>query len=86
MYPVLVAVGLVLVIGLHAVLTGVLDLWIAVRLRNQIRTEWLWGTAGVLSIVIGVTCSRSRARALPAPRGWYLRTPWGWDSCSSRSD
>lgn len=52
-YPATVAVGLALVIGIHAVVTGVIDVWIAVRLRSRIRTGWLWGAAGVLSVVIG---------------------------------
>ncbi|MCE3273874.1 MAG: hypothetical protein K0S57_4271 [Ramlibacter sp.] len=52
-YPAPVAIALVLAIGLHALATGVLDVWIAIRLRRQIRTGWLWGTAGVLSILLG---------------------------------
>lgn len=40
-------------IGIHALVTGVLDVWIAIRLRRHIRNEWLWVTAGVLSIAVG---------------------------------
>jgi uncharacterized membrane protein HdeD (DUF308 family) len=42
-YPRMTAFVLVLVIGAGALLTGVIDTWIAVRLRKEIRNEWLLG-------------------------------------------
>ena len=52
-YPGLTALVLVLVIGINAVFTGVLELIMAVRLRKEIEGEWLLGFAGVLSILFG---------------------------------
>jgi uncharacterized membrane protein HdeD (DUF308 family) len=45
---------LILLIGANALVTGVLDIVIAVRLRRRIRGEWLLVLSGVASIVFGV--------------------------------
>ncbi|AUX46971.1 membrane protein [Sorangium cellulosum] len=52
--PGITAVALVLWIGAWAVVTGVLKIAAAVRLRKLIEGEWLLGLAGVLSIAVGV--------------------------------
>lgn len=54
MHPSLSALILVLVIGANALVTGVLDLVAAVRLRKAIRGEWLLGLNGFVSIVFGI--------------------------------
>jgi len=54
LHPDLTALVLVLVMGAYALLTGVLDIAIAIRLRKVIRGEWLLILAGIVSIVFGV--------------------------------
>lgn len=53
-WPGITALGLALLIGAWAVVTGVAQVVAAVRLRKQIRGEWLLGLVGVLSIAFGV--------------------------------
>lgn len=53
-HPGLTALLLVLVMGANALLTGVLDIAIAIRLRKLIRGEWLLLLSGAASIVFGI--------------------------------
>jgi uncharacterized membrane protein HdeD (DUF308 family) len=53
LYPRMTALVLVLIIGAGALITGVVDLTIAIRLRKEIRNEWFLGLAGVISIGFG---------------------------------
>ena len=53
-YPGLTALVLVLVMGANALVTGVLDIAVAIRLRKAIRGEWLLIVTGIISIVFGV--------------------------------
>jgi uncharacterized membrane protein HdeD (DUF308 family) len=46
--------ALVLLMAVNALLTGVLDIALAIRLRKQIEHEWLLVLTGALSIVFGV--------------------------------
>jgi uncharacterized membrane protein HdeD (DUF308 family) len=46
--------ALVLLMAVNALLTGVLDIALAIRLRKRIEHEWLLILAGALSIVFGV--------------------------------
>ena len=52
--PALATLVLLYVIALWAVLTGALEITAAVRLREQIRDEWLLGLSGGLAIAFGV--------------------------------
>jgi uncharacterized membrane protein HdeD (DUF308 family) len=52
--PAAVALGLVFVIGIWAVVTGLLEIVAAVCLRKVITTEWLMAFTGVVSIIFGV--------------------------------
>jgi uncharacterized membrane protein HdeD (DUF308 family) len=55
-YPAITALALVLLMGANAVVSGVLEMALAVRLRREIegRGEWLLGIAGFVSILFGV--------------------------------
>jgi uncharacterized membrane protein HdeD (DUF308 family) len=53
-HPALTALVLVLLIGANALVSGVLDLVIAVRLRRQIHGELLMVFSGIASILFGV--------------------------------
>lgn len=52
--PAATALALVFVIGIWAVVTGLLEIVAAIRLRKVITTEWLMGFTGVVSIIFGV--------------------------------
>ncbi len=51
--PAAMALALVYVIGAWAVVTGILEIVAAIRLRKVITSEWLMGLSGLLSIVFG---------------------------------
>ena len=48
------AVALVFIVAAWAIVTGVLEIVAAVKLREEIRGEWLLGLAGLASVVLGV--------------------------------
>jgi uncharacterized membrane protein HdeD (DUF308 family) len=52
--PGFVAEILVLLIAAWAIVTGVFEIWSAIRLREQVRGEFWLGLAGVASILFGV--------------------------------
>jgi uncharacterized membrane protein HdeD (DUF308 family) len=54
-YPDITALALVLLMGANAVVSGVLEISMAVRLRREIegRGEWLLGLAGFVSVLFG---------------------------------
>ena len=54
LYPGITALVLVVIMGVNAIFAGVLDISMAVRLRREIRGEWLLGLAGLVSILFGV--------------------------------
>jgi uncharacterized membrane protein HdeD (DUF308 family) len=53
-HPDLTALVLVLLMGANAIVTGVLDIAIAMRLRREIRRGWVLVLAGLVSIAFGV--------------------------------
>lgn len=53
-HPGLTAIILVLLIGANALVTGVLDIAIAIRLRKAMRNEWMLIVSGAVSILFGV--------------------------------
>ena len=52
-YPGLTALALVLLMGANALVTGILQIAMAVRLRKVVRNEWLLILAGIASTVFG---------------------------------
>ena len=52
--PGVAALVLVIYIGLRALLSGVLEIVFAIRLRRHIEGEWLFVVAGILSVLFGL--------------------------------
>jgi uncharacterized membrane protein HdeD (DUF308 family) len=53
-WPTITALVLVALIALWAIVTGILQVMAAIRLRRDMRGEWLLALSGVLSVVIGI--------------------------------
>ncbi len=52
-HPALTTLGLLLLVGAHAVVTGVLEVTLALRLRQRIHGEWLLAVSGAVSMLFG---------------------------------
>lgn len=54
LWPELTALFLILVVAAHSVVSGVVEIVLAVRMRKEIREEWVLVLAGVLSVAFGI--------------------------------
>jgi len=55
LWPAATSLAFLYVFGSWAVVSGVLEIGTAIRLRKAIRGEWMLALAGVLSVALGVT-------------------------------
>lgn len=53
-HPAITAVVLTMLIGTNALVTGILDIVAAIRLRREIRGEWLLVLSGMAAVVFGI--------------------------------
>ena len=53
-YPGITAISLLAVIAAWAVVTGIFEIAVAIKLRQQLSNEWMLILSGVLSVVFGV--------------------------------
>ena len=53
-WPAITAIALLFLVAAWAIVTGLLQIWMAVRMREQIRGELLLGLAGAVSVIFGV--------------------------------
>ncbi len=53
LHPAMTAIVLIMLVGANALVTGVVDIIAAVRMRKIIRNEWLLGLSGLASVLFG---------------------------------
>ena len=68
-YPGITALSLLWVIAFWAVFTGIFEIAAAVKLRQQLRNEWVLLLSGLLSVVFGVLVVAMRAPELSRSSG-----------------
>jgi uncharacterized membrane protein HdeD (DUF308 family) len=53
-WPAITALIIILLVGIWAVVTGILEVAAAISLREFIENEWLLGLSGLVSILFGI--------------------------------
>ncbi|MGA5895203.1 HdeD family acid-resistance protein [Streptomyces venetus] len=53
LWPGLTALALLVVAGAWAIMTGCLGLWVATRMRHELRHAWWWRASAVVSVAAG---------------------------------
>jgi uncharacterized membrane protein HdeD (DUF308 family) len=53
-WPDITALALLFLVAAWAIVSGVLQIWMAIRLREQIRGELLLGVAGLVAVIFGL--------------------------------
>ena len=53
-WPQITALAILLLIAGWAIVTGILELIAAFRLRKQVEGEWVLGLAGIISVILGL--------------------------------
>jgi uncharacterized membrane protein HdeD (DUF308 family) len=56
--PVVAAVAIVMYIAIRAIISGVLEIAVAIRLRKQVEGEWLMILGGAISVLFGLVLLR----------------------------
>ncbi len=64
--PGMAALALVLYIGIRAIITGVMEVAVAIRLRKQVQGEWLMILSGAISVLFGLVLLRYPVAGLEA--------------------
>lgn len=54
LWPDITAIALLWVIATWAIITGFLEILVAVRFRKEITNEWFWVLSGLLSVALGL--------------------------------
>lgn len=64
MAPLATAVALLFLMAAWAIITGVLEIAAAIRLRKEITNEWLLGLSGLISVLLGIALFLAPAAGL----------------------
>lgn len=72
LYPGLTTLALVVLAGANALVTGVLDIVVALRVRKFIKNEWLLALSGGVSILFGLIVLLFPAGAGAVALAWML--------------
>jgi uncharacterized membrane protein HdeD (DUF308 family) len=60
-------------LAVWSVVTGILEIWAAVRMRREIEGEWLLALSGAVSLLLGIGIL---VLVMPAPAATLLSAAW----------
>jgi uncharacterized membrane protein HdeD (DUF308 family) len=61
------------ILAAWSIITGVLEIWAAIRLRREIEGEWLLGVSGAISLLLGLAIL---VLVMPFPASTILSAAW----------